>query len=249
MRKSAASTPRLFVEANLAGDEAVTLSSQQAHYLGHVLRRGVGDTVLLFNGRDGEWRSEIIATTRRDMTVMPIEIARAQTPRPDLIYCFAPLKHARQDYLAQKATEMGAGVLQPVITRRTVADRIRRDRLRANAIEAAEQCEILCVPDVKEPLSLEGLLAEWNPTRPLILCDETAPMADPIAALKAIEPGPLAVLVGPEGGFDPAEHAVLRGRGFLVPLSLGPRVLRADTAAVAALALVQAVLGDWSRAI
>lgn len=247
MRKSAASTPRVFVEADLIEGAALTLSQPQSHYLGHVLRRKAGDEVALFNGRDGEWRSEILAVSRRDMTVDPVAQTRAQTPRPDLVYCFAPLKHARQDYLAQKATEMGAGVLQPVITRRTVADRVKLDRLRANAIEAAEQCGILYVPEVKTPVPLDDMLAGWDPTRRLIFCDEAAPTSDPIAVLKSIEPAPLAVLVGPEGGFDPAEHAFLTSQPFVVPLSLGPRILRADTAAVAALALVQAVLGDWSK--
>lgn len=246
MRKPAASTPRLFVEADLAAGAPVTLTHQQAHYLGHVLRRGVGEDVGLFNGRDGEWRSEITTVSRRDMTVDPVEQTRAQQEPPDLVYCFAPLKHARLDYLAQKATEMGAGVLKPVITRRTVAERVKLDRLRSNAIEAAEQCEILYVPEVESPRPLETVLADWDRARRLVFCDEAAPAADPVATLQAIESGPLAVLVGPEGGFDPAEHALVTSQPFVIPLSLGPRVLRADTAAVAALALVQAVLGDWS---
>jgi 16S rRNA (uracil1498-N3)-methyltransferase len=164
---------------------------------------------------------------------------------PDLHYVFAPLKHARLDYMIQKATEMGACRLQPVRTRRTVAARVNAERMHANAVEAAEQCGILWVPETAPLVKLEALLDAWDPARKLVFCDEAAEVRSPLAALSELTPGPLAVLVGPEGGFDDAERARLRQTPFARAVSLGPRVMRADTAAVAALALVNAVLGDW----
>ena len=160
-------------------------------------------------------------------------------------YLFAPLKHTRLDYMVQKATEMGVAHLQPVLTHHTIAARVNLERMRANAIEAAEQCGVLRVPTVGEPLKLEAALSAWDPKRTLIFCDEAADVANPLAALSAIEGAPLAVLIGPEGGFDPAERALLHEKPFALPISLGPRIMRADTAAVAALALVNATLGDW----
>ena len=160
-------------------------------------------------------------------------------------YLFAPLKHARLDYMVKKAAELGVAHLQPVVTRRTVASRVNLERMAANAIEAAEQCGVLRVPTVGELVKLEALLANWDPQRRLIFCDEFAPVANPLAALGSLAPGPLAVIIGPEGGFDPAERTLLREQAYTLPISLGPRVMRADTAAVAALALVNAALGDW----
>lgn len=237
--------PRLFLEAPLAAGARVALDRAQANYLLNVLRLGPAADVLAFNGRDGEWRMQVQPEGRKSATLLALSQTRPQTPLPDLVYLFAPLKHARLDYMAQKAVEMGAGSLRPVLTRRTQAGRVNLDRMRANAVEAAEQCGILALPEVRAEEKLEAALAALEPNRVLVFCDEDAPIADPIAALAAAPPGPLAVLIGPEGGFDPSERDVLMARERIVRLSLGPRILRADTAAVAALAVVQAVRGDW----
>ena len=236
---------RLYVAADLASGVTVACSSEQANYLVNVLRLTDGDGLLVFNGRDGEWQARIARRGRRDVALQVADQVRPQQAGPDVHYLFAPLKHARLDYMVQKATEMGASRLAPVLTQRTNVARVNLDRMRANAIEAAEQCGILCIPEVTEPRRLEPVLAEWDPARRLIFCDEGAATRDPIAALRAIPPGPLAVLIGPEGGFAPSEREMLLARSFVVPIALGPRIMRADTAAVAALALVNSVLGDW----
>jgi 16S rRNA (uracil1498-N3)-methyltransferase len=237
--------PRLFVKFKLEGGTDCALEKDQAHYLGNVLRLEQGERLLLFNGRDGEWRAVLTAIGRKGARVAVERRTRPQEDGPDLHYLFAPLKRARLDYMTQKATELGASALRPVLTRHTVAERVNTGRLRANAIEAAEQCGILRVPEVMEPEKLPGLLERWDENRLLVFADEAAPLASPLAALGARKPGPLAVLIGPEGGFDPEERANLLTKPFVLPISLGPRVMRADTAAVAALALVNAVLGDW----
>ncbi|MGJ3264966.1 MAG: 16S rRNA (uracil(1498)-N(3))-methyltransferase [Salinarimonas sp.] len=237
--------PRLYLDAPLALGARLPLDRAQANYLLNVLRLGAGADVLVFNGRDGEWRTQVQPEGRKSATLLALAQARPQTPPPDLAWLFAPLKHARLDYMAQKAVEMGAGSLRPVLTRRTQTARVNLDRMRANVLEAAEQCGILALPAVHEEAKLDAALAALEPERVLVFCDEDAPIADPLAALAAAPKGPLAVLIGPEGGFDPAEREALLARGRTVRLSLGPRVLRADTAAVAALALVQAVRGDW----
>ena len=237
--------PRLFVEAPLASGVRFDVTPEQANYLLNVLRLGEGDEILLFNGRDGEWRALIADVRKRRCALTCTERTRAQAAGPDVIYVFAPLKHARLDYMVQKATEMGVARLQPVLTRRTVAARVNLERMRANVIEAAEQCGVLRVPEVDEPLRLEALLDRWEPSRRLVVCDEQAEVQSPIGVLSRLEPGPLAVLVGPEGGLEKSERALLLERPFVVPVSLGPRILRADTAAVAALALINAVQGDW----
>ncbi|MDO9426389.1 MAG: 16S rRNA (uracil(1498)-N(3))-methyltransferase [Methylobacterium sp.] len=240
--------PRLHVEADLAPDAVLPLDRAQANYLLNVLRRGPDDPVLLFNGRDGEWRATLAQSGRKSADLVVRERTRAQTPRADLHYLFAPLKSARLDYLAQKAVEMGAGTIRPVFTRRTQGEKLNAERLRANAIEAAEQCGILALPEFPDAVRLPAALADLAPERLLVFCDEDAPLSDPIAALRgAADPAaapPLAVLVGPEGGFAPEERALILGRPNTVALSLGPRILRADTAAVVVLALVQSVLGD-----
>jgi 16S rRNA (uracil1498-N3)-methyltransferase len=236
---------RLFVVAPLLGGAAVSCTSDQANYLVNVLRLSIGDEILLFNGADGEWRARISDAGKRRCSLVCLDETRPQQTGPDLHYIFAPLKHARLDYMVQKAAELGVAHLQPVLTRRTVASRVNIERMQANAIEAAEQCGVLRVPTIGEPLKLEALLAQWNPDRRLIFCDESAAVSSPLAALGAISEGPLAVLVGPEGGFDPHERASLNNKTYAVPISLGPRIMRADTAAVAALALVNATLGDW----
>jgi 16S rRNA (uracil1498-N3)-methyltransferase len=204
--------------------------------------------VLLFNGRDGEWQASLSSTGKRTMSAAIRARLRAQPPAGDLHFLFAPLKHARLDYLVQKAVEMGASLLQPVITRHTQVTRINLERMRANVIEAAEQCGVLAVPRVADPLSFDRIADEAD--RLLVFCDETSEVRDPVAALAAtgLDPGqPLAVLIGPEGGFTDGERAALLNRPKVVRIGLGPRILRADTAAVAALSLVQAVLGDWRR--
>ena len=237
------SAPRLFVDGDLTSGASVPLGQDQAHYLAHVLRLSNGAAVLAFNGRDGEWRCRLEGR-KAAATLVAEEHLRDQPPASTLHLCFAPLKHARLDYMVQKAVEMGAGVLRPVITRRTQAARVNEDRMRANAVEAAEQCGILAVPEVRAPVRLDALLAGWEPDRLMVFCDEDAETADPLAALRAAPPGPAAVIIGPEGGFEPGERAALLALPRRLRLSLGPRILRADTAAVAALALVGAVLGD-----
>jgi 16S rRNA (uracil1498-N3)-methyltransferase len=236
---------RLFVDADLAAGGRVALAEEQAHYLVNVLRLAAGARVLVFNGRDGEWLAELCDIKKRSAVLAVDHQTRVQANGPDIDYLFAPLKRSRLDYMVQKAVEMGVSRLRPVITQRTIAERVNLDRMRANAIEAAEQCGILRVPEVHEPVSLEKTLAAWDPVRALIFCDEAADIKNPLEALGAIPEGPLALLIGPEGGFDAREREALLARTFVRPISLGPRIMRADTAAVAALALVNARLGDW----
>ena len=240
---------RLYVEADLAPGARCPLTKEQSNYLLNVLRMREGDGLLAFNGRHGEWRARVVAAGRKDAALEALSLEREQTPAGDLHYLFAPLKHARLDYMVQKAVEMGASRLRPVITRRTQAQRVNLERMQANCVEAAEQCGVLAVPQAEEPVRLERALADWPADRLLVFCDEDAPTGDAVAALREAAGGrarpPLAVLVGPEGGFDEAERSMLRAMPAAVAVSLGPRILRADTAAVAALATVQIALGDW----
>lgn len=240
-------TPRLFVDAPLGEAAVVALDRSQAHYLTAVMRLKSGAGVLVFNGRDGEWDATI-RTEKRGGVLQIGTQTRPQTLPGDLHYLFAPLKSARLDYMVQKAVEMGASRLQPVLTRHGQIARVNAARMRANAIEAAEQCGILTLPDIAEPDALMRVLGGFEPHRYLIFCDEDAELADPLQALaKLPRHAPLAVLIGPEGGFAADERAALLRLPNVVRLALGPRILRADTAAVAALALVQAMLGDWNR--
>jgi 16S rRNA (uracil1498-N3)-methyltransferase len=236
---------RLFMEADLAEAATVSCSSAQANYLKNVLRLKAGDDILVFNGRDGEWRSELAEAGKRGASLLIHAQVRPQEGGPDIDYLFAPLKRARLDYLVQKATEMGVAQLRPVLTRRTMPERVNVERMRANAIEAAEQCGILRIPEVRAPEKLETVVAGWDATRPIVFCDEASEESCPLSALARLQPGPLALLIGPEGGFDESERALLASKPYVARISLGPRILRADTAAVAALALVNAVLGDW----
>lgn len=238
---------RLFVADDLGAGAMLDVGREQANYLLNVLRLAEGAAIHVFNGRDGEWRALLRRNGRRDASLEVATQTRPQAGGPDLHYLFAPLKRTRLDYMVQKATEMGAACLCPVITRHTVAERVNIERMRANVIEAAEQCGILRVPEVADPTTLARTLEAWDTARRLIFCDEAAPIQDPVAALHAVTPGPLAVLIGPEGGFTPDERDTLRALPFVIPLALGPRIMRADTAAVAALALVNAVLGDWRQ--
>jgi 16S rRNA (uracil1498-N3)-methyltransferase len=248
-------SPRLFVAAPLRSGADVPLEAGQGHYLTGVLRLQAGAAVLAFNGKDGEWRCTLTAAGKR--TALRVEHQVRPQSRPgDLHYLFAPLKRARLDYMVQKAVEMGVSRLQPVMTRHTQAERVNLDRMRANAIEAAEQCGILGIPEIMPPVALERAIAALEPGRHLVFCDEDAPGGDPVAALLrdlgqggSIEGGatgvPLAVLIGPEGGFDEEERTFLRARPHTSRIALGPRILRADTAAVAVLAIVQTAAGDW----
>ena len=253
-------SPRLYVEERLSSGATITLGTKPAHYLRNVLRLKADGTVLVFNGRDGEWRA-VLAAAGKGTKLTVQEQARPQIAAGDLHFLFAPLKHERLDYMVQKAVEMGASRLQPVITQHTQVSRVNLERMQANAIEAAEQCGILTIPEISAPLPFAKMIAARMPDRLLVFCDEAANVSNPVSALTAArvpapvlplvpastEPGtePLAVLVGPEGGFAEDERAALLKQPNIVRLSLGPRILRADTAAIAALALVQAVLGDW----
>jgi 16S rRNA (uracil1498-N3)-methyltransferase len=242
---SAIRTLRLFFADRLVAGTSIVLRDSQAHYLAHVMRLGKGATVRIFNGTDGEWLCEIMAVRKKEVEARCDKRLRAPTLPPDIDYLFAPLKHARIDYVAQKATEMGVRRLRPVLTRHTAVDRVNVERLRANAIEAAEQCNLVGVPEVLEPRPLDDVLAAWEEGRRLVFCDEAAAEGPPLRVLAGLPPGPLALVVGPEGGFAPEERDRLLALPFVAPISLGPRVMRADTAAVAALALIQATLGDW----
>jgi 16S rRNA (uracil1498-N3)-methyltransferase len=240
--------PRLFVDTALAAGASISLDRNQGNYLGNVLRLAAGGTVLVFNGRDGEWQA-VIAGHKRPDRLEVLAQARVQDRLPDLTYAFAPLKHARLDYMVQKAVEMGASTLQPVLTRFTQVNRVNIDRMRANVIEAAEQCGILSLAGVEKPIALERWLDRRAERRLLIFCDEAAETADPVAALagrREAGSGGIDVLIGPEGGFAEEERTILLRQPLNIRLSLGPRILRADTAAVAALSLVQAALGDWT---
>jgi 16S rRNA (uracil1498-N3)-methyltransferase len=238
---------RLCVEAALAAGARVELTREQANYLVNVLRLGAGAGLLVFNGRDGEWRARLEPVAKKSAALRIESLARPQDNLPDVDYLFAPLKHARLDYMAQKAVEMGARRLRPVLTRRTQASRVNLERMRANVVEAAEQCGMTTLAEVVPEERLENVLADWPRDRLLIFCDEGAEIAEPFAVLRQASAGyaSFAVLVGPEGGFDEQERLMLASLPCVVSISLGPRVLRADTAAVAALALVQAALGDW----
>ena len=240
--------PRLFVDAPLQAGTRIVLDRGQANYLLNVLRLKAGESVLIFNGRDGEWRAEISVEGRKAADLVCVERTREQTAAPDIVYAFAPLKHARLDYMVQKAVEMGAGVLQPILTRRTQTSRVNLERMRSNAIEAAEQCGILSIPEVREEENLERFLKGLEKDRLVVFCDENAPVSNPVKALAELgnKQAGLAVIVGPEGGFTDQERALVAAHERCVCVSLGPRILRADTAAVAALAIVQSVLGDWN---
>jgi 16S rRNA (uracil1498-N3)-methyltransferase len=242
------SSTRLCVDAQLYANAEIGLTANQCNYVRNVIRLNVGDGLLLFNGREGEWAGQLIAVDKRRTVVRLGKQIRPQQSLPDVWYMFAPLKHARLDYMVQKAVEMGASRLQPVMTRRTQAVRVNVERMRANSIEAAEQCGIIALADICEPRTLANIISDWPVERGLVFCDENATPAESTTQLHTHQGKPLAVLIGPEGGFDPAERDMLLRLPQSMKLSLGPRILRADTAAVAALTLVQSVCGDWGGA-
>ena len=248
MPRSHASLPRLFVEPDLVAGSSLSLGKDQSLYLAAVLRKAVGDDVVLFNGRDGAWLCRLTSDSKKSVTLEIVEQIAPQTASSDLWYGFAPLKSERLDYMIQKAVEMGASTIQPVMTQFTQNHRIKAERMVANAVEAAEQCEVLSVPTIEPEIRLSALLDGWathHGERVLIFADESEASSSPVEAVKKLHGRPIGLLVGPEGGFSDDERMKLHALPFVVPISLGPRILRADTAAVAGLAVIQAIIGDW----
>jgi 16S rRNA (uracil1498-N3)-methyltransferase len=237
---------RLFVESELGLDRPLTLGDDQAHYLLRVMRAKPGDVIRVFNGRAGEWRARIDCATKRGCTLVCEAQVQPQSDVPDLWLVFSPIKRTPADYVAQKATELGVRRLQPVITHRTVARRVNLERLQANAREAAEQSGRLSVPEVAAPLALAEMLRAWPAGRHLVFCDEAGDAPPILTALReGGRDGAFGILTGPEGGFDEEERRLIRTHPMVMPVTLGPRIMRADTAALAALAVWQAACGDW----
>ncbi len=241
------SVQRLYCETDLTAQALISLGESQAHYLRSVVRMSIGDAVLVFNGRDGEWLAEITELGKKRAALVLQNQTRPQDEAGDIMLLLAPIKRDRLDYLAQKATEMGASHLLPVITKRTQNSKLNIERLQANAIEAAEQCNLLHMPQIEAPRRLDQILADWPSDRSIIFCDEHADLEQGLSDLQHLKGQKIAILIGPEGGFDEAERAGLLARKDTVAVSLGPRILRADTALVAALALVQSQIGDWRQ--
>jgi 16S rRNA (uracil1498-N3)-methyltransferase len=238
-----ASLPRLYVEQGLAEGASLALEGPQAHYLAAVMRLGPGGRVKLFDDRTGEWLAVIEEAGRKRVTLRVGERLRERETVPDLWLLFAPIKRGRIDWLVEKATELGVSRLVPVVTRRTIVERLNRDRLLAHAVEAAEQCERTALPELDEARKLEAVLRDWPAGRTLFFADEAGgtPLAEAAAA------GPAAILIGPEGGFADEEREAIRSLPSACAVSLGPRILRADTAAIAAVSLWMATAGDWHR--
>jgi 16S rRNA (uracil1498-N3)-methyltransferase len=236
---------RLFLDNSLSVGEAADATAEQFNYLVNVLRLTEGTEILVFNGRDGEWKARLTFPSKKKLQLVPMEQTRPQPEAPDLHYLFAPLKVGRLDYIVQKAVEMGAGLLQPVMTQHVQGKITNLDRLQANAVEASEQCGILSIPQVAAPRKLRDLLDTWPYSRRIIFCDEGDESQNPLPILSGITERQYALLVGPEGGFSDDERILLRSLPFVTAIPLGPRILRADTAAVAALAVIQASIGDW----
>lgn len=245
---------RLYVENDLRAGQEIRLEGNQGHYLVNVMRARAGEYVGLFNGRDGEWQAEIVKTGKGKAELRVRETIAPQTTEPDLWYLFAPIKKARLDYMVQKATELGVSLLRPVRTVRTNLDRLKQDKIRQNVIEAAEQCGRMTVPDVMPMMTLEELLDGWPEDRLIMFCDEQGaedqnafPVGKAIDEVGAWQERPekWAILIGPEGGFTEGERNLIRSKAHVVPVTLGPRILRADTAAIVAIALWQSFRGDW----
>lgn len=236
---------RLYTDDSLHVGATLNLSKDHTHYLQNVLRMSEGDSLKLFNGRDGEWRADISALTKRSATVRVVERLRPQHTVPDIWLCFAPIRRHRNAFILEKATELGVAVLQPVLTQRTQFGKLKLDKLTSQIIEAAEQTERLCLPELNNPASLDEMLKDWNVNRILIMADEEGDCPPAFDVFQDLS-GPVALLTGPEGGFTPQERERLRAQDYVKPVSLGPRILRADTAALAMLSLWQAVQGDWT---
>jgi 16S rRNA (uracil1498-N3)-methyltransferase len=240
-------TIRLYTNQPLSAGSSIELSSENVHYLSNVMRKKAGYQLELFNGKDGQWLGEIESLQKKSGQVRILNQTRMQKPEPDIWLCFAPVKNAPINNLVEKATELGVSVLQPVITNRTIVNRVNTERLVANVMDASQQCERLTLPTVQEPLKLEKLLENWDISRKLILCDESGKGQTIIPALQALKQTPCAILIGPEGGFSQTEFEIMRNKPYIIPVSMGPRILRADTAAIAALTCVQSILGDWDE--
>ncbi|WP_424934214.1 16S rRNA (uracil(1498)-N(3))-methyltransferase [Amaricoccus macauensis] len=236
---------RLFVRSNLATDGICELTPDHAHYLYNVMRQREGAQVGLFNGRDGEWRAEIISINKNRCSLAVIVQTAPQGIPPDLWLLFAPIKKTRTDFIVEKAAELGCSRIRPIFTRNTNSERLRIDRLQAHAIEAAEQCGETSIAQVDPPMKLRDVFEGWNVDRRLMFCDESRDAPPAQVALRNADHGSWAILIGPEGGFSQAEAEQIRSLPFVQPVTLGPRVLRADTAAVSAITLWQAFLGDW----
>jgi len=235
---------RIYLDGELSAGARFELPRDQAHYLTNVLRLGTGDELRVFNGRDGEWKARVSDVSRKKCVIYMAELLRAPKPSPDIWLCFAPLRKHRNGFILEKGTELGAAVFQPVVTARTQHAKLRLDKMNAQIIEAAEQTERLDLPELKETVDLAKMLDCWPKDRTLIFADEAGdakPALDVLSKLK----GPAALLVGPEGGFTDEERALLRDHKFVTPVTLGPRILRADTAALSMLTLWQAAKGDW----
>lgn len=239
---------RLFTTAALQISTTVELSKDQAHYLVNVMRRKDGDAVLVFNGIDGEWLAHIVSSGKKHCVLALQEQTRLQILQPDIWLCFAPVKNSPINNIIQKATELGVNLMQPVITQHTVVTKVNTERFGAIAIEAAEQSERITVPQINESIALNKMLSNWDEQRKLILCDESGGGVPMVEALSSLKKGDkYAVLIGPEGGFSNSEFAILRNQPYIIPVSMGPRILRADTAAIVALAGVFSILGDWNE--
>lgn len=238
---------RLYTQSPLSVDNSIELLKENVHYLSNVMRKKAGYQLVLFNGQDGEWLGEIEYMDKKSGQVRLLKQLRQQKAEPDIWLCFAPVKNAPINNLVEKATELGVAVLQPVITQHTITSKVNTERLLANAIEAAEQSERLTIPKVNEPVKLQDLLDKWDGSRKLILCDESGSGQPVDKALRPIGSQPCAILIGPEGGFAQTEFEIMKNKPYIVRVGMGPRILRADTAAIAALTCYQSILGDWDE--
>lgn len=238
--------PRLCVDDDLSSELKLELNREQSNYLSNVLRLKEGAELLIFNGRDGEWLCRLEITGRKKASLALSEQTRSQPIHPSLMILFAPIKVGRLEYMVQKMTEMGAGIIQPMFTDHTQLHKINEKRLEANIIEAAEQCGVLSIPELRTPQKFAKLLDEWDDERHLIFCDEGHETNNPMSILQGLDGKKIAILIGPEGGFSKQERTVLNDRDDVSSIPLGPRILRADTAIVAAISIVQATIGDWN---
>lgn len=238
---------RLYIAEDLDEGRAIDAGRDQSHYLLTVLRLEVGAELLLFNGRDGEWRARLDSPAKKKAVLVVLSKERDQPAAPDLVFCFAPIKAGRLDWVVEKAVEMGAGAIQPVLTEFTQSPRLNPDKMQAWILEAAVQCGVLSLPELRPALKLDKLLAQWDAGRKLVFCDEDSGTNNPRSALESLKNGKLGLLIGPEGGFSDAERTALRSQSFVKAIPLGPRILRADTAAVAALTALQMICGDWQH--